>query len=168
MTTDPHGSRKWKRIAIAAVVLLLSLGGVTIGKVWIGADPAEGSMTPEQFVIILGAVTALIGVLGGIAVQLYALSKKADTAKDRADVADQTSARIEANTNGALSAANAVRKDLEESISSLEESLRQAIAEGVEDRRTARQAATDVRAAFTSGEKGRAETTEPGPPEEGS
>jgi hypothetical protein len=125
-------------------------------------------VTPEQFVIVVVAITGLIAALGTIVVQLYALSKKADTAKDRADVADQTSARIEANTNGALSAANAVREDLEASISALEESLRQAIAEGVEDKATAQQAASDVRAAFTSGEKGRAETTEPGPPEEGS
>jgi hypothetical protein len=118
-------------------------------------------VTPDQITALFTALTLLITAVGGVIVKLYALSRQADKA-------DEKSSRIEANTNGAVSAAAKIRKELETRIGGLEERLREVITEGKEDKALAAQSASDVQSALASSEKGRAETTEPGPPEEGS
>jgi hypothetical protein len=114
-------------------------------------------LTPDQiadiFSVVATSVAALIAALGTIVMPIVIWRK---------------TLKIESNTDGAVKAAAAIRLELEKGNRALEERLRELIIKGQADKDLAAKAVTDVQAAFTSGEKGRAETTEPGPPEEGS
>lgn len=88
-------------------------------------------MTPEQVTALFAGAAVLLTAVGALIAQLAAIGKRTKT--------------IQANTNGALKAADDVRKALEEQVGSLEGKLLAAIEEKLKAAEVARQAATDVR-----------------------